>query len=95
MPTYFLDTVKEVRTGRAGGLSPGFYIPPRDVVANAERLIPEPGNPGVAIREVLQAVMPEMSIVSRPVYGSTSVDLRAEEMEVLAAWNPRSVLQWL
>ena len=95
MPTYFLDTIKEIRTGRAGGLSPGFYLPPRGVVPNAETLIPEPGNPGVSIRVINQAVMPEMSIVSRPVYGSTSVDLRAEEMDVLAVWTPRSALQWL
>ena len=96
MPTYMLDAVKQVRTGRAGGLSPGFYIPPRDVVANAERLIPEPGNPSVSIREVLQAIMPEMSIVSRPAYGSTTVDLRAEDMEELAAvWTPRSIYEWL
>ena len=96
MPTYMLDAVKQVRTGRAGGLSPGFFVPPRDVVANAERLIPEPGNPSVSIREVLQAIMPEMSIVSRPAYGSTTVDLRAEDMEELATvWTPRSSLQWL
>ena len=96
MPTYMLDAVKQVRTGRAGGLSPGFFVPPRDVVGQAERLTPEPGNPGVSIREVLQAVMPEMSIVSRPAYGSTTVDLRAEDMEELATvWTPRSSLQWL
>ena len=71
MPTYMADVVKEVRTQRAGGISPGFYMPPRDVVVGAEELIPEVGNPGVMIRMVHTAVMPELSIVTRPVYPST------------------------
>ena len=50
LPTYFSDAIKEVRTGRAGGISPGFRIPPRSVVPDAETLIPEPGNPNVDIR---------------------------------------------
>ena len=44
----------------------------------AEIDIPEPGNPGVSIRVIKHAVLYELSIVSRPAYGSTDVDLRAE-----------------
>ena len=65
MPTYMLDVVKEIRTKRAGGISPGFMVPPRSVVANAERLEPEPGNPGVQVRVINQAVLYELSIVTR------------------------------
>ena len=79
MPTYMLDVVKEIRTKRAGGISPGFMVPPRNVVANAERLEPEPGNPDVQVRVINQAVLYELSIVTRPAYSSTSVDLRAED----------------
>ena len=79
MPTYMLDVVKEIRTGRAGGVSPGFRVPPRNVVPDAEELVDEVGNPGVQIRIVKQAVLHEMSIVTRPAYGSTDVDVRADD----------------
>ena len=109
MPTYMADVVKEVRTQRAGGISPGFFMPPKDVVAGAEELLPEPGNPGVMIRLVRTAVMPELSIVTRPVYPST-VDMRADAMGIMerraAEWEalempeaptlaPRRVYLWL
>ena len=101
MPTYMLDTVKEIRTGRAGGISPGFRVPPANVVPNAEENMPEPGNPGVMIRQIYQAVLYEVSIVSRPAYGSTDVDLRAEDFgiePVAKLENPdwrRRAARWL
>ena len=79
MPTYMMDVVKEIRTGRAGGVSPGFRVPPRNVVPDAEELVDEVGNPGVQIRVVKQAVLHEMSIVARPFYASTDVDVRADD----------------
>lgn len=94
MPSYMLDVVKEIRTGRAGGVSPGFRIPPKDVVPDAEELVDEPGNPGVQIRVVKQAVLHEMSIVSRPVYGSTEVDVRAAVHGAQGEQNRRCRL-WL
>ena len=80
MPTYFQDVVKEVRTGRAGGVSPGFRTPPKSAVPNAETFIPEVGNPDVLIRVIHEAVMPEISIVTRPVYPSR-IELREEDMD--------------
>ena len=77
--SYFEDVIREVRSKRAGGVSPGFRIPPSNVVPDAERLIPEPGNPAVSIREIHSAILYEMSIVSRPAYASTKLDLRSEE----------------
>ena len=59
------------------------------MVPDAERLIPEPGNPGVSIREINQAVLYELSIVSRPAYASTKLDLRQEAAEQAAAKNIR------
>ena len=97
MPSYMLDTIKEVRSKRAGGVSPGFKVPPRNVVAGAETIEPEPGNPGVDVRVVNQAVLYELSIVSRPTYGSTDVDLRAEDfiVEVLDAPPRPRMRRWL
>ena len=72
-----VDAVKQVRQGLARGLSPGFRVPPRDVVPDAEELIPEPGNPAVQIRRINAAVLYELSLVSRPAYQDTEIDVRA------------------
>ena len=76
-PSYMRDTVAMIRAGLAGGVSPGFRVPPASVVANAEAFEPEPGNPGVQVRVINQAVLHELSIVSRPAYATTEVDVRA------------------
>ncbi len=76
-PTHMRDAVAMVRSGLAGGISPGFRVPPRNVVPDAETLEAEPGNPGVSIRVIRQAVLYELSIVTRPAYAETSVDVRA------------------
>ena len=65
-PTWMRDTLLSVEGGLAGGVSPGFRVPPASAVFNAEELIPEPGNEAVQIRQINQAVLYELSIVSRP-----------------------------
>ena len=91
-PTYMADTIKQVRAGLVGGISPGFRVPPKGAVADAERLVPEPGNPGVMIREINEAVLAELSLVSRPVYTETAVDLRHD---LLLQTPARRVRVWL
>ena len=81
-PSWVRDTVLAIDAGLARGVSPGFVIPPRHVVPNAERLEPEPGNPGVDIRVISAAVLREMSIVTRPAYGDAEAELRAEFPEI-------------
>ena len=81
-PSWMRDTVLAVRAGLVNGISPGFRVPPRSAIANAEELIPEPGNPGVSIRLIRQAVLFELSLVTRPAYPDTSVDLRHEAATV-------------
>ena len=51
-PSYMRDTVRMIRAGLAGGVSPGFRVPPASVVANAETFEDEPGNPGVQVRVI-------------------------------------------
>ncbi len=75
-PAYMRDAVLKIRNGLARGLSPGFRVPPSSAVANAEELIPERGNPSVNIRRINQAVLFEMSIVTRGAYGEASVENR-------------------
>ena len=75
-PTWMQDTVLSIRGGLLGGLSPGFRVPPRSVVPGAEFEEAEAGNPGVFIRNIVQAMLGEMSVVARPTYTDTFLDLR-------------------
>ena len=81
-PSWVRDTVLQLEAGLVGGISPGFAVPPVSAVPDAEALIPEPGNPGVQIRVIRQAVLHELSLVTRPAYPATDVDLRAEDFGV-------------
>ena len=74
------DTVMAVRAGLFTGVSPGFRIPPEDVVPGAVEMIPERGNPGVYIKRINAAVLFELSLVSRPAYDDTSVVNRSIEL---------------
>lgn len=43
-PTHMCDTVAMVKAGLAGGVMPGFRVPPASAVPDAELFEPEPGN---------------------------------------------------
>ena len=77
MPSWVRDAVLGVEGGQLRGISPGFQVPAK----GGERLIPEPGNPGVSIREITDAVAFEYSLVARPAYSGTDVDARAEDQK--------------
>ena len=83
LPTYYEDILKMIDLGLTVGLSPGFVVPPASVVAGTEELVPEVGT-GVLIRLIREAVLYELSIVTRPAYRESSVDLRAEDFRVMA-----------
>ena len=80
-PSWMQDSVLAVRSGLIKGISPGFRVPPASAVANAEELIPERGNPGVLIRQVNEAVLYEMSLVTRASYKETTIDIRHDDPE--------------
>ena len=80
-PSWVVDTVKAIRSGLSVGISPGFRVPPKNIAPNAERLIPEPGNPDVLIRELSDVLLPELSIVTRAAYPETGVSIRSENMD--------------
>ena len=77
-PSWVVDAEKSIAAGLMTGLSPGFTIPPASAVPDAERLEPEPGNPGVQVRVIREAVLREFSVVTAPAYPDAAVDLRAE-----------------
>lgn len=91
LPTYFQDVLKLIELGLSVGLSPGFQVPPLAVVPGAEELIPEPGNPDILIRSIVEAVLFEMSIVTRPAYIESMVDLRSQDFRT----TPRRRRVWL
>ena len=81
-PTYMRDMLLKIRNGLARGISPGFRVAPPSVAPNASVLEPEKGNPGVQIRRINEAILYEMSIVTRAAYTDTSVENRL--------WTPQS-----
>ena len=77
LPSYYRDLLWNITQGLMIGVSPGFTVAPLDVVPGAEQLLPEPGNPDVLIRSIRAAVLHELSIVTRPAYRESVVDLRS------------------
>ena len=93
-PSWVLDVEKAIANKTMIGLSPGFRVPPVSAVPNAERLIAEPGNPGVQIRQINDAVLREFSIVTAGIYDDAMVELRAEDLDP-EIFHPWSLFQWL
>ena len=79
-PSWVIDAERAIAAGLMTGLSPGFVVPPAAAVPDAERLEPEPGNSGVQIRVIREAVLREFSVVTAPAYADAAVDLRAENL---------------
>ena len=75
--THVTDALAMIGAGLIRGVSPGFKVPPKDVVPDAEKLVPEPGNPSVMIRTLAQLVLFELSLVTRPAYQDAEAELRA------------------
>ena len=93
-PSWMRDALAGVRAGLLRGISPGFRMPPRGVVPNAEHDEPEPGNPGVTIRVIADAILVELSLVSRANYSETDVALRHDDGKAPTS-TAREVLTWL
>ena len=91
-PSHVVDTVRNIEAGYIGGISPGFMIPPKEAVPNAETFEPEEDNPEVLIRVIHEAILVELSLVTRPSYSESSVDVRAEDL-----WNvpQKEIRLWL
>lgn len=73
------DFLNAFASGLILGLSPGFRIPPPEAVPNAQEMVeedPEEGN--AMIRVINQAVLFEISAVTRPAYDETEIEERAK-----------------
>ena len=87
-PSWMQDSIKALRLGLIRGLSPGFRIPPRSAVPDAEDEEPEEGNPGVFVRLLRQVVLFEFSLVTRAAYEAAGASLRDGEQQP-SKWNKR------
>lgn len=79
--SYVQDILAAVDSGLVGGISPGFRIPPERAVKEAEKIEVEAFDPprgmfGATIRTILQALLYELSLVTRPAYDETQVEAR-------------------
>ncbi len=93
-PSWVTDAEKAIGAGLMVGLSPGFVVPPSDVVPNAEVIEPEPGNPGVGIRVIRAAVLREFSVVTSGAYEDAAVNLRADDLYREFKHGQRKRLPW-
>lgn len=80
--SYGSDILKQIDSGLSVGISPGFRIPPKRAVAVAEKFTDEGHDPArgmhnAVIRTIFQAILFEMSIVTRPAYQEATVKLDA------------------
>ena len=78
------DLFRLIESGLSIGLSPGFRIPPERAVPadEAEKIEQEPYDPSkrmyaAILRTILQAILFELSIVTRPAYDLAQIDLRS------------------
>ena len=79
-PSWVEDTIKGVKGGQVRGVSPGFQVPAGQGREYLEREI---GGPSM-IRVIDDAVAFEYSLVARPAYSGTTIDARAEGLELEA-----------
>ena len=87
--SYVRDFLGTMRSGLVGGISPGFRIPPKRAVPNAERVEDEGHDPAngahnAIIRTVMAALLYELSVVTRPAYDETQVEARSWETSARA-----------
>jgi hypothetical protein len=95
---YAKDMFALIESGMVVGLSPGFRIPPERAVEDAveeteEDYEPELGNFGAIIRTVKQALLYELSVVTRPAYVEAYVELRHGQMNNVPSLQ-RALHRW-
>ncbi|QDY69320.1 HK97 family phage prohead protease [Qingshengfaniella alkalisoli] len=93
--SWWKDFAASFSAGLMIGISPGFRIPPPEAVEDAEEVTeedPEEGN--ALIRTIFAAVLFEMSIVTRPAYDETSLDLRQSQELILPKPKLHSSMRW-
>jgi len=103
--SYVRDILAGIAAGLTIGISPGFRLPPKRAVPEPEKIEdegmdPENGAHNAIIRTVLQALLYELSVVTRPAYPEAQVEARNWTPEPLAKsrtgfFNPyEGIMKW-
>lgn len=89
---YVRDFLAGFAAGLIIGLSPGFRIPPERTVPDAETVEEEDPEEGTAlIRTIMQALLYEISVVTRPAYDETQLEARNWAVSEGGVMVPRKV----
>lgn len=87
--SWFQDFLAAFAAGLIGGVSPGFRVAPPEVVAKPEETTEENPKAGNAlIRTIFAAILFELSLVTRPAYPNTEVDLRQLDSGLIMPRKP-------
>lgn len=83
--SYGRDALAMIGAGLAVGISPGFRVPPKRAVPDAEDITDEPDRPEegmhrAIIRTIKAALLYELSVVTRPAYPQAQVEARDWQM---------------
>jgi HK97 family phage prohead protease len=88
------DALAMIGAGLAFGISPGFRLPPERAVprAEAETITQEPDRPDegmhrAIIRTVNDALLYELSVVTRPAYKESQIEARNWDLDALGCWK--------
>lgn len=95
--SYVADFLGGFAAGLIVGLSPGFRIPPPRTVPDAEKVEEEDPAEGTAlIRTIFQALLYEVSVVTRPAYDETQLEERnwTPHRADLIRPTPRPLQRW-
>ncbi len=89
--THVRDALASLDAGLIAGISPGFRMPPLQTVPNAEEVTEEDPSEGRAlIRTVREAILFELSLVTRPAYPETQVEQRSWEVTGQSVESPEN-----
>ena len=91
------DALAALGAGLIAGISPGFRMPPQQTVPNAESIAEEdPAEGRALIRTINEAILFELSLVTRPAYPQTQVEQRnwAPSAPLVDAGLHRTLNRW-
>lgn len=93
--SYVRDALALLAAGQIAGISPGFRIPPERTVPNAETVTEEdPAEGNALIRTINEAILFELSLVTRPAYPETQIEARNWQPGKLVRPVPHPSARW-
>lgn len=93
--SWWTDFLATFGSGLVGGISPGFRVAPRERVRVPEKTEDEDPSEGTAlIRTIFAAVLFELSLVTRPAYPETALDLRQLDSGLILPTKKPAAYRW-